>query len=80
MQFVKPGAVIRDTRAEDVKDQELEEATSRNLFHVQKQLKASGHSIEEVIAVAAKNHFGVAVQPHAPVPKKDVAQAEPKAA
>lgn len=75
MQFVKPGAIIRDTRAEDVKDQELADTTSRNLFHVQKQLKANGHSIEEVIAAAAKNAFGVTVQPHAPKPKDEAVKA-----
>lgn len=71
MSFVKPNAIVRDRRSDEEKDRALAEQTARNLHHVQKQLVAQGHSIEQVIAVAAKNAFGVNVHPHAPVPKDE---------
>jgi hypothetical protein len=70
MNFVKPGAAILDPRAQEVKDRELENSTMDNLFHIQKQLVAHGHSLESVIVSAAKNAFGVNIQPHLPA-KKD---------
>lgn len=73
MSFVKPNAVRLDTRAQDEKDRELADRTSANLFHIQKQLVAKGHSLEEVLIVAAKNILGVHINPHAPAPKEDKA-------
>ena len=73
MSFVKPNAIRLDPRAQEDKDRELAERTSENLFHVQKQLVKHGHSIEEVIAVAAKNAFGINVTIHAPVDLQAVA-------
>lgn len=64
--FVKPNAIIRDTRAQDEIDNELADNTSRNLFHIQKQLLAQGTSLEAVLCAAAKSHHGANVTPHAP--------------
>ena len=69
MSFVKPNAVRLDTRAQDEKDSELAARTSENLFYIQKQLVERGHSLEEVLAAAAKNAFGINVHIHAPVDK-----------
>ena len=69
MSFVKANAVRLDARAQDQKDADLAEATSLNLFHIQQQLVARGHSIEEVIAAAAKNAFGINISIHAPADK-----------
>lgn len=74
MSFVKPNAIVRDTRAEEEKDDALHDRTAENLFHIQKQLVAQGHSIEAVLAAAAKAHLGVNIQPHMPV-KLDPAKA-----
>lgn len=73
MQLVKPGAAVQDHRAEEEREKSLMEQTSRNLLHVQKQLSAHGLSVEQVIAAAAKNAFGVNIQPHAPKPKQQAA-------
>jgi hypothetical protein len=64
--FVKPGATVLDQRTEAEKDAALRESTAVNLHHIQKQLVAKGHSIEQVLAVAAKNQFGVSVTLHPP--------------
>jgi hypothetical protein len=68
-QLVKPGSAVKDPRAQTEKDAALNETTAKNLQHIQKQLVASGHSIEAVICGAAKNLFGVTIQPHVPKPK-----------
>lgn len=65
--FVKPSAIVRDTRDQDVKDAELRERTDANLFHIQKQLHEQGTSLENVLAAAAQAHIGVRIQPHVPV-------------
>lgn len=64
--FVKPNAIVRDSRSQEAKDQFTMQRTLQNLHHIQVQLQASGHSIEDVIAAAAKNAFGVNVNIHAP--------------
>ena len=69
MAFVKPNAIINDPRVQDEKDEELKTRTGENLFHIQKQLVAHGHSLEAVIAAAAKSAFGVSLQIHKPAPK-----------
>lgn len=70
--FVKPNAIIRDTRSQDEQDASLAESTSRNLFHIQKQLVAQGTSLEAVLCAAAKAHHGINVAPHAPVEKEAI--------
>ena len=67
MSFVKPNAIVRDNRADEIKDQELADRTSANLFHIQKQLHAAGSSLENVLAAAAQAHLGLRIQPHLPV-------------
>lgn len=71
MSFVKPNAIRLDPRNQDLKDAELSEKTSANMFHMQKQLHAAGTSLEAVIAAAASAHMGVRVTIHAPVEKPD---------
>lgn len=61
--FVKPNAVKIDNRPEDEKRRELAGDTFDNLLHIQTQLKANGHSLEELLARSAKNVFGVDVSP-----------------
>jgi len=73
MAFVKPNHIVLDARAQDEKDAALAAETSANLFHIQKQLVAHGHSLEAVIAHVARTAFGVPVVIHAPKPKADAA-------
>lgn len=68
--FVKPNAIIRDNRAQDEIDDALAESTSKNLFHIQKQLVAAGTSLEAVLVASAKAHFGIRIHPHAPTDKE----------
>lgn len=71
MPFVKPNAIKVDPRAQEEQDRELAGRTQDNLFHIQKQLIAHGHSIEAVLTAAAKAHLGVNIHPYAPVDKPD---------
>lgn len=73
MLFVKPNAIKLDPRAQEEKDRELAYTTVENLHHIQKQLVTHGHSLETLLATAAKNTFGVVIQPHKPAEKQEAA-------
>jgi hypothetical protein len=71
--LVKPGMAVQDKRSDDERRKALVQSTGENLLHMQEQLVKHGHSVEQVLAAAARAHFGVVLSTTAPKPDAEAA-------